>query len=136
MQSTSADCGPVALHNALFALGIKRSPEELELLCGTSAVSGTYTIQLIAAIDSIRGCNARVISGQSALVSIYMLGEGLRGGRSAILCVEDQEHYIAAIGLLGSRIVVADSAMMELVITYNDKQLSKRWGPDYWGVIL
>jgi ABC-type bacteriocin/lantibiotic exporter with double-glycine peptidase domain len=136
MQSTAADCGSTSLRNALFAIGKKRSLEEIELLCGTDAVQGTYTIQLIAAIDTIAGCKAKVISEKSEQVAWYMLTEALRAGRSAVLCVDSDEHYVAAIGLLGERIVIADSAMMELVITYKQRQLAKRWGPDYWGVIL
>lgn len=144
MQDSEANCGPAALRNALYAIGINRSSSECELLCNTSATNGTLSNELVEAIARIRGCKSPVVinCGESSH-AIFQLGDALRRGRSVILCTShdnsrsvDNEHYIAAIGLLGSRIIVADSASNELVESWTETRLRKRWAPDYWGVIL
>lgn len=136
MQSSQANCGPYALHNALWALGIKRSADECEVLCRTNATEGTYTTALMKAINTIRGTKCKEITGKSLLEAMWYLTEALRGGRPVILCVDDEGHYITAVGLLGDRVLVADSADNELVLSYKLTGLKKRWKPAYWGVIV
>jgi hypothetical protein len=136
MQSSQANCGPTAMYNALQALGIRRSLSECERLCQTNATDGTYFTCLYEAIDSIRGCNPTYITFKSWIPSILTLREKLRRGRPTILIVDNEEHYVAAIGVLGDRVIIADSALNELVVTYPEKQLQARWKPDFWGLTL
>lgn len=142
MQSSEANCGCTALYNALYAIGIHRSLEECETLCKTNATDGTYTTNLVEAIAQIRGCNPVVISRREPQFSLFALGDGLRRGRSAVLCIggdrhgSDNEHYVAAIGLIGNRVIIADSASNELVESWRQIKIQRKWAPDYWGVIL
>lgn len=143
MQSSDANCGPTALSNALYAMGINRSASECEVLCKTNATNGTDVINLVAAIDNIPRCNPVVIANREPNFALFALGDALRRGRSAILCVsgygrgsQDNEHFVAAIGLLGGRVLIADSSSNELVESWTSKKLAKRWAPDYWGVLL
>lgn len=144
LQDSQANCGPTALHNALAALGIRRTPAECERLCGTTAADGTSQDGLIAAAKTVRGCHPRVFETDDG----GMAGEALRGiltSRPAILCVDHDEHYVAAIGLLGDRFLVADGAKSALVLSYSGPALVQRWRsceyggptpPTYWGLIL
>lgn len=135
MQSSEANCGSTALHNALAAIGTRRSLDECEILCGVKAESGTNPFALIEAIATIRKINPVVLKENDS-ANIYNLDYHVRRGRSAILLVDDNDHYVAVVGLIGDRILVADSAKNELVLSYTEQQLIKRWAPYYWAIIL
>lgn len=135
LQDSQANCGPTALHNALAALGIRRSPAECERLCATTATEGTPADNLQAAAKSIRGCHPVVMESTDPTTSIWALF-GRLAHRPAILCVDADQHYIAAIGLLGDRFLVADGAHNDLVLPYSSTQLLRRWGPAHWALVL
>jgi ABC-type bacteriocin/lantibiotic exporter with double-glycine peptidase domain len=142
MQDSQANCGPFALKNALCALGIERSAEELEKACGTSATNGTPTKGLVKAASKIDGCDPQVIRESKSYVALLLLEHALRQGRPVILCFADSqgnpgEHWVAAVGVLGDRYLVADSADSELVISLGVTELEAKWRDTrYEGVIL
>lgn len=137
MQDTAANCGPASLANALSAMGVTKSQDECSLLCKTSATDGTPPKRLLAAIKGL-GMRGVVIKEKRAPVGLLMLDHWLQRGRASILCVDNDTHWVAAIGLLNDRILVADSADNELVLSYDREALVKRWGGDgtYYGVVL
>lgn len=54
-----------------------------------------------------------------------------------ILLVDANSHWVAAVGRLGDRILVADSADNDLVLSYSAEQLVDRWaGPAFFGIVL
>lgn len=126
-QDSQFNCGPVALHNALLALGIKRSIKECERLTGVTATSGTDVESLLAAASAIRGVHTMVVNAYDAQSAIAILRDALRRGRPALLSVDQEEHYVAAVGLLGDRILVADGADNEIVVSIPDYRLVKWW---------
>lgn len=127
-QSTQASCGPASLRNALLALGIERSEEELSQLSGCTATNGTPPKGLIRAITQITGAEPGVIYEAREDVAVLRLVEALRVGRPVILCVDRDEHWVVAFGLLGPDVVhVADSADNELVKHYRPRDLASRW---------
>lgn len=128
MQDSQANCGSTALYNALQSLGIKRSMKECERLCNVTAQDGTSTQDLIQAASAIKGLKPRLIGESNHTAAESILSNNLRKGRPAILAVDDDSHWIAAVGMLGPRILVADSAHNELILSYNEDQLLKRWG--------
>jgi hypothetical protein len=142
MQSTEASCGPTAMVNALSALGLKREIEECEQLCKCSATTGTSTVRLMAALRSIPSLQVTRLYERKADSALYRLNGSLNLGRPVILCVDGSEHWVAAIGQLGvgtitTRYLVADSADMDLVVSYDFKDLIGRWAsPYYLGVTL
>lgn len=136
LQSTKASCGPAALGNALEALGIKRSDDELKVLCKTTA-EGTSAKNIIAAIRAL-GIEPVSFKTSAALAPI-VLSHHLTSGRAAIICVDADAHWVGCIGLLGRRFVVADSAMDALVVSYAEDELLARWvSPDgrYYGIVV
>lgn len=140
LQDSQANCGPVAMRNALAAIGTERSTEECEKLCKTDATNGTRAVNLARAIQSVLGC-ATVISERQPDVALLRLEKMLRGGHATVLLVDAWDHYVAAVGMLGERFLIADSADNELVISLDPGKLLERWGNvgaryPYWAVVL
>lgn len=142
LQTSQANCGPAALSNALSAIGIERSIKECEVLCSVSAAEGTSAAKLVRALSKIDGVSPFRIDERRIDVASLLLRAALDDGRPAILLVDQWDHWVAAIGLLGSgRVLVADSADSDLVLSYTWAQLVKRWGcvearRPFWGVVL
>lgn len=133
LQSTEASCGPTAMANALSALGIKRDLEECETLCRCDAATGTSTQQLTRALKTIPNLMVNRIYEKKPSSALWHLNACLSLGRPVILCVDSSGHWVSAVGQLGvgtltARYVVADSGDMELVLTYDFKDLLTRWG--------
>lgn len=141
MQDTQANCGPLAVQNALKCLGIDRATVELEHLLGTSATEGTPTAKLLKGLYKIEGLLPRRIDESREEIAHLRLDAALRSGRPVVLCVDNGSHYVCAIGRLGTgRVLIADSADTELVIAYTWPDFMARWAEDakkpYWGVVL
>lgn len=141
-QSHRAACGAAALHNALQALGISRSEEELGGLAGTTA-DGTSSRGMIKAIKAIGtdheliGKNMRWKDIESAQVGLWFLVANK--GRPVILCTEDFGHWVACVGYTGGRFIVVDSDDPALVLFYTKEELEPVWvGPNggYHGIVL
>jgi ABC-type bacteriocin/lantibiotic exporter with double-glycine peptidase domain len=137
MQDTAANCGPASLSNALQAIGISRTQAECEQLCRTTGTAGTNYRGLQAAIKSV-GRVPEVLNERRADVALSFLRNDLRSGRAAVLCVDLGEHWVAAVGLIGERILIADPADNELVMSLSGDQLKTRWAHAnrYYGVIV
>jgi ABC-type bacteriocin/lantibiotic exporter with double-glycine peptidase domain len=137
MQDTAANCGPASMSNALAALGKDHSQDQCAALCKTTATDGTPPTRLLKALRGL-GMEPVVIKEKRAPVAVLMLCHWLERGRPAILCVDHGGHWVAAVGLLGDRILVADSADNELVLTYSREKLVERWAGDgtCYGVVL
>lgn len=142
-QSNRASCGPAALANALEALGIKRTEAELITLTGQTP-DGTSPKQLLKALKAI-GAADKSVTGEifkasnSSAATIGLWHCLVERGRPVILCVDSHEHWVAAVGYVGPRFVILDSAEVGLVFYYTDDELAERWiGPKggYYGVVV
>lgn len=134
-QSNRASCGPAALHNALAALGINRTEEELIVLCKQTA-NGTSPTKLVRAIKTLTTNEDPLIGEpkvwrkmEDAWVGLWFIVANR--GRPAILCVDNFDHWVACVGYLGGRFMVVDSAELGLVFYYTRQELERRWeGPN------
>lgn len=137
LQDTAANCGPASLSNALAAMGITRSQDECTVLCKTTGTEGTAPKRLVHAIRAV-GRDPLIVRERRSEVAILFLSHFLATGRSAILCVDDDTHWVAAIGLLGDRVLIADPADNELVITLSRADLAERWSGNgsCYGIVL
>lgn len=140
MQSSQANCGPYALLNALAALGIQRTAEELETACKTSATKGTSVSNLMKAASKIEGCHPVKILEAKRDVALLRLRFALMQGRSVVMCWRTEvpgDHLVGAIGMLGDRYLIADPADSELVISLSVEELEDKWRDSkYEAVIL
>lgn len=137
-QDTQSNCGPASLLNALAALGIHRTQEELATLCKTTGTDGTSPRNLQNAIR-VLGRDPVVINERREDVAVLWLDAWLRMGRPVILCVDGGTHWVTAIGTLGyTRVLVADPADNELVLSYDRSVLVSRWVQNgrYYGVVV
>ncbi len=143
-QSRKSSCGPAALRNALEALGIERSEDELAALCKQTATGGTTGASLRKALGNIEGViNARIDEARTD-VAILRLLQALYDGRPVIVCVEEWGHWAVAVGVLGfgKRVVCVDSGDNDLVRLRTTDEMADWWcGPDgvkrpYWGVVV
>lgn len=140
-QSTAANCGPAAVRNALMALGIARSEEEIETLTGTTAADGTGPKGILRALHAILPTPPGQINETREDVAILKLLAALNAGHPVVCCVDQDEHWVSAVGTLGGNILlVADSADNELILSYSPTNFLARWaGPTrkpYYGVVL
>lgn len=141
LQSSQANCGPFAVRNALSALGVSRSEQECESLCKVTGTHGTRARDLVRGLAAIESVMPSCIDETRRDVGLLRLDAALRAGRPAILLVDAWSHYVAAVGVLGNRYLVADSADSELVVSVDVAGLATWWGCEgarrpYWGVIL
>jgi len=152
LQSHKASCGPAALGNALLALGLHRSEEELIKLCGTTAKDGTRTGNLVKATRTISApsgdgnlpeisLTTAVIDEGRQNVALLILLDSVRRGWASVALVDGWQHYVAVVGLLGDRICVVDSASNELWHSYTLEEWLGRWACNdakrpYWAMII
>lgn len=141
LQSTQANCGPFSVRNALSALGITRSEQECEVLCKVSGTHGTRASVLVRGLAALDGVRPVVIDEQRPDVALLKLDAALRAGRPAVLLVDGWAHYVTAVGVLGQRYLVADSADSELVVSHDVVALRDWWHcagarRPFWGVVL
>lgn len=139
-QSRKSSCGVAALQNALEALGLQRTEEELTELCKQNA-DGTSPENLRRAVAAVGGINREVQESREDVALLYLL-QALHDGRPVILCVSGWNHWVVAIGTLGNkRIIVVDSGDNDLVVTKKLDELIEWWrGPEnakrqFYGVI-
>lgn len=137
MQDTAANCGPASLSNALAAVGITRTQQECETLCRTNGTDGTSIKGFQAALKTM-GYGWHPINERRWDVARMLLTDCLRNGTAAVLCVDQNNHWVAAVGLIGQRILIADPADNELVVSMAPDALKARWGSGnrYYGVMV
>jgi hypothetical protein len=130
LQDSQANCGAFALYNGLRALGIERSTEECERLCGTTATDGTPTKGLVRAASTIEDCRPVVIRERKRDIALLRLHFAVARGRPVVLswCTRDPgDHWVTVVGLLGDRYLVADGADNELVLSLSVDALADKW---------
>lgn len=139
-QDEQYNCGPVALANALEAMDIERSVEELTKLCKTTT-RGTSAANLARAAESVEGTDPWVFHSANPLVAALVIRQVLQGGRAAVLSVAGEapgDHYAAAIGVCGDNVIVADPSGG--VYSYNEKDLLEFWDSGsrsrHWMLVL
>lgn len=124
-QSRAFSCGPAAVCNAFSTYGTYLREDEA---CEVD-VSGTSERALVAGIEK-NGRTAECFKARDSVIAINWMNTSIRLGAPVILCVDDWTHWVAVVGIIGDRYLVADSAHEELIIPYTDVELSDRWKKD------
>jgi ABC-type bacteriocin/lantibiotic exporter with double-glycine peptidase domain len=141
-QDSQANCGPYALLNALRALGIQRTAEELEALCGTTMTKGTSPGKLLAGARRVEGLTPTKLRERRREVALLRLHGAVSRGRPALLVWSSEgkpgEHWVAVVGLLGERYLIADAAENELVLSMEVDEVVQHWEDHgtYEGILL
>lgn len=140
-QSTQSTCGAAAIANALAAL--RRPVSEAEVI----QASGLRDITQGMGPKDLKRALAKLGVGHTDLRHtsephgwLFLL-DHLRQGEPVILAVDQDEHWVAAFGLLAGTVLVADGAHNDLVLAYDRSSLMARWGSGdrrktYWGLAV
>jgi len=152
MQSAHALCGPASVANALRALGRGSSEDKVANAIklqasgadGLPEQEGVGPAQLQRALEAVgyvgqpwtvgdgddawHALRSRLLAGDPVLVPVDFDGDTM-------------SHWLVAVGLLGDRVLVADSADSEIVVSYSEDQLRRRWKADtdparYYGLTV
>jgi ABC-type bacteriocin/lantibiotic exporter with double-glycine peptidase domain len=108
--------------------GAKLAVRPFKRLSGTTPKNGTNDAGLISAIKTV-GIDVKELLCSYGHARRALL-QHLRRGGSAILLTESGAHWEAAIGSIGSRVLVFDSDTRGLVVL-GAEDLKKRWTS--WG---
>ncbi len=138
-QDAEANCGPFALMNALRSLGIVRSREELETLCGTTMTAGTSPAKMYRGAGKLglHGAPTKITERRLDIAMLKLRHALLAEGRPVVMVWHAGEHWVAAVGMLGERFLIADSADIELVISMSAEEVAEKWADGgFHGVVL
>jgi len=144
IQRTAFSCGPLAILNAASALGVRLTEREIRLHTGTTKKEGTNSFGMLSALERL-GFEFRQTNDHKH-AAFHTLLESIVEGYVGVLCVEEGNHWIAAVGVVGSRIVTFDSwnsakNKSECGIDVLDQKQLMRWwshGPanEYYGILF
>lgn len=133
-QSTDHFCGPAAVANALKSLGRNITEQQVEAAVAKSqrkgepkSVEGTTQGQIKRALEVLK-CGYQEFSLAHTEAAWGTLRSYMMDGHPVLLCVDDNEHWVSGIGVLGPRVLVVDGTDSELVLSYNKEEMLKRWG--------
>lgn len=76
-------------------------------LAGTTKKDGTDDWQMLEAIRAL-GLTAEPLLSESRSAAWAFVRSSLSSGRAVAICVDDYEHWVTIIGLVGDRVIVAD----------------------------
>jgi len=136
-QARSYWCGVASIANALEVLGIRRSQREVERLCHVSPEAGTDEVEMKRALLA-NGMAVDEWSSKDLDDTIDWLTRHLASAGPAVLCVDDWEHWVTAIGLCGDAIVLYDPSRNHGVEVHTAQSLAHRWASEgiYYGIGL
>jgi ABC-type bacteriocin/lantibiotic exporter with double-glycine peptidase domain len=121
-------CGVASIANALEVLGIKRSQREIARLCDVSPEAGTNETEMKRAllangvqVDEWNG------AGDSNLAWQW-LQRHLRDYGPVILCVQNDEHWVTAIGLCDQvRVIIFDPSRNQGIEVHSPRTIETLW---------
>ncbi len=135
-QSKSYWCGVASISSALEVLGIKRSQKEVARLCHVTPSAGTDETEMKRAllanqvnIDEYTYSLPYHAGGTSNLEQkpTAWLWNQLNNYGPAILCVDNDEHWVTAIGVCNFNWIVFDPSRDTGVEIHTDESLKDRW---------
>ena len=151
-QQTDYYCGPAALQNALKALRKHVTQDRIAELAGTSPAEGTDEDGIKRATIAL-GYGVDEIATDDRARARNLLTGSLLVGRPVLLCVDRWGHWVTAIAMAGTAVVVAEPARFPhtqrengiLVVT--QERLLRRWRagrtrhkgldrPRYYGIAI
>lgn len=131
-QQNEYYCGPAALQNALRVLKHSVSQERIADLAGTTQAEGTDEEGLKRAALAV-GAELDEFGYNEPAKAWGHLAYNLMVGRPTLLCVDRWTHWVTAIGLCGSVIILAEparvgySARENGILVVHRERFLRRW---------
>jgi hypothetical protein len=153
LQSHPNGCGPSTVANILRTLGFRTpsgddpSEDWVSRKAKLSAAMndphpgyGTIEWQIRRCLESLNVPHFQFSTSDPNLAAASLRGF-LASGWPVMLAVDNDEHWVGAIGLVGERVLVADSADGELVVVYDTEQVVNRWATatdpaKFYGIVV
>ena len=126
LQSAPHGCGPAAIANALEALGNRVSQDAAATLARTDA-EGTDERGIKRALRML-GFAPQEFSTGDRSAAWHLVCGALLMGYPCLLAVDNDSHWVPALGLLGGMVLVVDSADGGLIQSLEQRALLQRWG--------
>lgn len=120
-QPNSWQCGPFALKHGLLAHGVFVHEAEITKVAGTSETEGTDDRQLMRAALAFGGV-LQFHRYHTALAARRALSRLLTANTPVLLCVDQWDHWVTAVGADRHHVVVMDSH-------YDTVVRLEPWGP-------
>lgn len=139
-QSRQATCGAVGIVNALGALDHSVTEDQVAAASGLRDLTrGLGEREIKRALTSLGYGHSEIWVAQEPHGWLFLRDE-LAHGHPVILVVDNDRHWVTAIGTLGKLVQVADGAHADLVSGKNREQLMKSWGSEcrrpYYGIAV
>lgn len=119
-------CGIASIANALEVLGIRRTQREIAKLCDVNEAAGTNETEMYRALLA-NGIAVDPWQSSEWYPATAWLHDHVIARGPAILCVDDDEHWVTVIGWCAGRWVVFDPSRNTGVETHDDASLCARW---------
>jgi ABC-type bacteriocin/lantibiotic exporter with double-glycine peptidase domain len=140
-QSKSYWCGVASIANALEVLGIRRSQREIARLCDVSPEAGCNETELKRALlaNGVQVDEWKAIKDHEADddASEDWLWSHIANRGPAILCVDDDDHWVTVIGTCGFNYIVFDPSRNQGIEVHTPESLADRWMSsdfEYYGI--
>lgn len=129
-QQLPYSCGPASIVNALRCFGIRKAEKTIRKTSNTNPKNGTSEEDMIRVLTHLGFTVNKHEQGQYVKAWKW-LHNRLKDGSPVIISVRNWSHYVAAIGLIGDRIIIADpdygNKKENGVLVLNKRQLKKFW---------
>lgn len=132
LQQFEYSCGPACIVNAIRCYGEKVREQDVRTYSNTDLEEGTDDVDVIAALEAL-GYRGKLVEKRSQEDSWWWLKEQLLRGHPVICAVDGWSHYVTAIGVLGSSVVVFDTQLVNRVrdengcFVYSREEFMERW---------
>lgn len=125
-QRKSYWCGIASIANALEVLGIRRTQREIAKLCDVNEDAGTDETEMKRALLA-NGVGVDEYNARRAYYAAGWLDAHLTLRGPAVICVDDDEHWVTVIGTCLDRFIVFDPSRNQGVEVHTPDSLCKRW---------
>lgn len=125
-QAKNYWCGIASIANALEVLGIKRSQREIARLCDVNPEAGCNEIEMKRALLA-NGIGIDEWQYRSESSSEDWLWDHINNRGPVILCVDDDDHWVAVIGGCNWSWLVFDPSRNQGVEVHDWSSLAQRW---------
>ncbi len=114
-QPNSWQCGPFALKHGLLGWGVFAHENDLARIAGSSERDGTDETQL-RRVAAAHGCELGLVRHRTARGARHTLARLLAARVPVLLCVDQWDHWVTAMGADADRVVLFDSYFDDTVV--------------------
>ena len=130
-QQLAYSCGPASIVNALRCFGIRKAEKTIRKTSNTNPKNGTSEEDMIRVLTDL-GFRVNKHEQGNFTKAWKWLHTQVREGHPIIISVRNWSHYVAVIGSIGDRIIIADpdgaSHKKENgILVLNKRRLKKFW---------